>query len=72
MVNSYGYDGSHLQEDFEGISDKWKSILKWFGFYTTDDPIWLQLAPYVILFSLSVLLHRNFKQKMQFENMRLL
>ena len=46
--------------------------MKWLGFYKYSNPIWVELAPYVIMFSLSILLHRNFKHKMEIERMELL
>lgn len=56
---------------------KWNLSQKaWFEFLGfknyQDDIIWHYLAPYVILFSLSVLLYRNFKKKAGFEKLELL
>ena len=62
MVNSPGYDGSKIKEKIDNISDEWITLLHVVGFKKYDDKaIWYQLAPYVILFSLSVLLNHEGK-----------
>lgn len=63
VVNSPGHENSRLFKKYDGMSDSMKLAFKWLGFYPYQDPIWLELAPYVVLFSLSVLLNKNFKRK---------
>ena len=55
--------------------DSWPSYMitwcKWLGFVKFEDPINLKLLPYVIFFSLAVILSENFRAKLQIEKRKL-
>ena len=63
MVNNPGYETSTFKEWYGNLSPEWYNFLRWIGLEKYDDPIWERIAPYVILFSLSILLHGTFKRK---------
>ena len=56
MVQSPGWENSRLHNFFEHWPDWWGTWLRWLGFYKYDDPLNLKLLPYVIFFSLAVIL----------------
>lgn len=62
-----GYETGKLKEFFDSLPAFWLTWIKWLGFYKFDEPINLKLLPYVIYFSLSVILYSNFKRKNSYE-----
>ena len=71
MVQSPGWENSRLHSFFKRWPSWWQTWIKWLGFVKFDDPINLKLLPYVILFSLAVILHVNFKNKDTIERRQL-
>jgi hypothetical protein len=67
MVQSPGFEDSKLKKFFDGWPSWTMTIVKWCGFVKFADPINLKLLPYVIFFSLAVILNTNFKQKQEIE-----
>ena len=72
MVNSPGSKGSHLESIFDDLSENTKIIINWVGLKKYDDPLWRHLSPYIILFSLAILLYKYFKRKINIEKMQLI
>ena len=64
MVQAPGWETSHVKQFFDELPDWWITLVKWFGFVKFDDPINLKLLPYVVFFSLAVILSKNFKAKL--------
>ena len=71
LVHSPGWENSRLHNFFEHWPDWWGTWLRWLGFYKYDDPLNLKLLPYVIFFSLAVILQQNFKYKFTVERRQL-
>lgn len=63
MVQSPGFETSGIKEFFDAWPSWTMTIVKWCGFIKYDNPINLKLLPYVIFFSLAMILNKNFKEK---------
>ena len=62
---------SRLAKAYNNMHLFWKQLLVIFGLVKYEDPIWLYLLPYVIFFSLSVILLANIRKKHEVEQRRL-
>ena len=71
MVQSPGWENSRLHNFFDNWPDWWETWIRWLGFYKYEDPLNLKLLPYVIFFSLAVILQQNFKYKFTVERRQL-
>lgn len=60
-MQSPGFENSKIKQFFSEWPDWWSTWLKWLGFIKYEDPINLKLLPYVVFFSLAVILLQNFK-----------
>ena len=56
MTQSKGIDNSRLEDIYEDMTPFWKGMLVIYGLVKYNEPIWLHLLPYVVLFSLSFIL----------------
>ena len=72
LVQTPNFKESWIYTAFQKLPDIWTRWFKWAGFEKFDDPIWVHLLPYVVFFSLSVLLLKNFRKKQEMENKQLL
>ena len=68
LINTPNFEDSWIAKAIEKLDDIWIDWIKWAGFHKYDGPIWYHLLPYVVFFSLSVLLLKNFRKKDQMEN----
>jgi len=68
LVQSPDFETSKIKKFFDSWPDYMITWSKWLGFVKFEDPINLKLLPYVIFFSLAVILSENFRAKLQIEN----
>lgn len=71
MVHTPNFKDSNIKVFFDSWPTWAKTGWHWLGFEKFDDPINLKLLPYVIFFSLAVILSKNFNAKLQIEQRRL-
>ena len=71
MVQSPDFTTSRVKKFFDSWPAWWLTLCHWFGFVKYEDPINLKLLPYVIFFSLAMILAKNFKTKLQIEKRKL-
>ena len=71
LVQTPNFEDSWLYKTVEKLPDVWTKWVRWAGFEKFDDPIWVHLLPYVVFFSLSVILLTNFRKKDEMENNKL-
>ena len=64
MVHTPDFDTSKVKNFFDSWPDWAVASWQWLGFEKFDDPINLKLLPYVVFFSLAVILAKNFKTKL--------
>ena len=64
MVHTPDFDTSNIKAFFDSWPDWAIAGWHWFGFEKYEDPINLKLLPYVIFFSLAVILAKNFQTKL--------
>ena len=57
FVQAPGWENSRINTFFSDWPDFWATWIKWLGFVKYEDPINLKLLPYVVFFSLAVILH---------------
>ena len=71
MVHTPDFKDSEIKKFFDSWPETLITWWHWLGFEKFDDPINLKLLPYVIFFSLAVILSKNFAAKLKIEQSKL-